>query len=306
MEVNKEIRRRIWKILKIIFYSIAGIFITYSIIFSLAASGLIIYAAMKIGQPVLQVKRLAQQNPKETLYMKSVRHQLSRSGRSDMLQQTFIPLDSISPNLINCVLAAEDDGFYQHPGFDLSAMADAMEYNKTHNASKRGASTITQQLAKNLFAGGEKSFKRKYLELAYAVLLENYLGKDRILELYLNYAQWGKNIFGCEAAAQYYFNKSCKSLRVDQAARMAAILAKPASMDPRSTSSVFLQKRMNVIANNLFLHHHIDTTTFSHLADSTQALPGKDSVIAPQSSSGVVNSPSAAPMTAARDTTIVF
>jgi monofunctional biosynthetic peptidoglycan transglycosylase len=277
---------RVWKVVKVLLYSVIGLFVTYSVLFSLAATGLIIYASAKIGKPFMEVKKLAQQNPNETLYMKNLRQQLSSAKQPDSLVHSFVPLDSISPNLVNCVLAAEDDGFYMHPGFNLTAMAEAMEYNKAHNnAAKHGASTITQQLAKNLFVGGEKNFKRKYLELGYAVLLEWFLGKDRILELYLNYAQWGKNIFGCEAAAQHYFHKSCRNLTLDQAARLAAILAKPAAMDPRSTSSIFLQKRMNVIANNLYLHRQIDPATFSTIADSSTPLPGSDTAAASQSPS---------------------
>lgn len=184
------------------------------------------------------------------------------------MKQIFFPLDSIPQTLIKAVLAAEDDGFYMHPGFDLVAILHAYEYNKSKNKFKRGASTITQQMAKNIFTGGEKSFSRKYNELAYTVLMEAILGKDRILELYLNYAQWGKNIFGCEAASHYYYKKSCKDLTITQCSRLAAVLAKPARLNPHSTKSILLQKRLKVIGNNLYYKKIIDDTTYVGLTGS--------------------------------------
>jgi monofunctional biosynthetic peptidoglycan transglycosylase len=264
------------RVVKKVLSVIAILFVTYSVIFSVVVTSLCIYGAIKIGTPIMEIKKLASVNPAETLYMRNV---LKESGDSALIQ-TFVPLDSISPLLLDCVLAAEDDGFYQHPGFDLNAMVDALEYNKAHNSAKRGASTITQQLAKNLFTGGEKNFKRKYEELAYAIMLEWFLGKDRILELYMNYAQWGKNVFGCEAAAQLYFHKSCKAITLEEAARMAAILAKPSSTNPHSKTSTFLQKRIGVIANNLFLRNRIDTSTLARMADTVVPVVKADTAIA--------------------------
>jgi monofunctional biosynthetic peptidoglycan transglycosylase len=198
--------------------------------------------------------------------MRMQKQRLRKNGKSDSLLHTFIELDSISPALIKAVLAAEDDGFFAHPGFDAAAIARAIEHNRRYNRHKRGASTITQQMAKNLFAGGEKTFKRKYEELAYAILMEWFLGKERILELYMNYAQWGENIFGCEAAAKHYYNKSSRHLSFAQAAHLAAVLAKPSRLSPHYTESSFMRKRLSVIANNLYLKKSIDTATWSALS----------------------------------------
>jgi monofunctional biosynthetic peptidoglycan transglycosylase len=270
MTHNSEVKKTNRLVRWILFFLkiIAIAFIVYSALFSVTATGLIIYGTVKITAPIRAIKILRTHNPKETLYMKTVRQELEREGGTVAIKREFVPLDSISSTLIECVLAAEDDGFYQHPGFDINAIADAYNHNKSRNATKRGASTITQQLAKNLFTGGEKTYGRKYLELAYAVLEEKFLGKDRILELYLNYAQWGKNIFGCEAAARFFFNKSCKKLSFDEAARMAAILAKPSTLNPHSEKSMLLQKRILVIANNLFLNKKIDTDGYMRLTDT--------------------------------------
>jgi monofunctional biosynthetic peptidoglycan transglycosylase len=255
-----------------------GIFVAYAVVFSLTATIAIGMLAYAVITPVLEVRNLKTANPAITIYMRRQRTVLAAEQKPDSLKCSFVPLDSISPNLIRAVLAAEDDGFYYHPGFDINAIMHAIEYNKNVNGSRRhGASTITQQVAKNLFTGGERTFYRKYRELAYALLMEHILGKDRILELYMNYAQWGENIFGCEAASIEYFGKSSRNLSVSQAAHLAAILAKPSKLNPNSTSSVFLQKRLAVIANNMFRRHSIDTVTWKELGGSEDSASVADS-----------------------------
>jgi monofunctional glycosyltransferase len=257
---------------KIILKIIAGIFLAYAVLFSIAASialGIVSYAVIA---PVMQVKHLRTANPVETIYMKQQKALLASQHKPNGLIQHFVPLDSISPYLLKSVLAAEDDGFYYHPGFDINAIAQAIDYNRASNSVRHGASTITQQLAKNLFAGGEKSFDRKYRELVYALLMEWFLGKDRILELYMNYAQWGPNIFGCEAAAREYYQKSSRNLSVSEAARLAAMLAKPSKVNPHSAQSIFMQKRLSVIANNLYRRHTIDSTMWLELGGNDSSL----------------------------------
>lgn len=262
----------IFKILHYFWLAVKGIFLLYAVAFSIAGSIALCMAFQFVMTPLRQVKALQTHNPGETVYMARYRKTL---GPKDTLHQKFVPIDSITANLQNAVLAAEDDGFYLHPGFDIEAMLSAIEYNKSHNSIKRGASTITQQLAKNLFLSNEKSFERKAKELMYTLLLEKILGKKRILELYLNYAQWGKTIFGCEAAAQQYYKKSCKNLSRMEAARLAAVLAMPNKVSPLSTSSTFIGKRIAVIANNLYLHHWIDDSGYVGLTGNPP--PGKDS-----------------------------
>jgi monofunctional biosynthetic peptidoglycan transglycosylase len=258
--------------LKLVWNVIKAAFLGYAVAFSLAGTIALFFVAVTVLSPILRVKRLRHSNPKETIYMRDQRELLASQNLPDTLSQKFVPLDSISPCLIKTVLAAEDDGFYTHPGFDIAAIAQAVQHNRTGNGRRRGASTITQQMAKNLFVGGERNFKRKYKELAYAVLMEYFLGKDRILELYMNYAQWGKNIFGCEAASQAYFERPCSELSFDQSARMAAVLAKPKRLSPHFTKSVLLRKRMTVIANNLYRRRSIDTTTWEEFG-------GRDSLL---------------------------
>jgi monofunctional glycosyltransferase len=267
-------------ILSIIGKIIIGLALTYAVVFSIVGT-VAAYKAYKayktLINPIKEVADLSHNNPKETAFMKKCREDLKKEGRSETLSQIFIPLDSISKNLKLAVIAAEDDGFYTHPGFDIAAILDAYQYNRAHNRIVRGASTITQQLAKNLFLSSERSFIRKFMELGYTLLLEKTLGKDRILELYLNYAQWGDTLFGCEAASQCYFKKSSARLTLAESMRMAGVLASPERLNPRNPKSIFLQKRVETIANNLYLKHIIDDSAYAALCGRT---PPKDSLAA--------------------------
>ena len=264
------------KILHYLWFAVKGLFLLYAVVFSIAGTIVLYLAFQFVMAPLRQVKTLKTVNPKETVYMARYRATL---GPKDTLFQKFVPIDSISMYLQNAVLAAEDDGFYTHPGFNIDAMLSAIEYNKSHNGIKRGASTITQQLAKNLFLSNEKSFERKARELMYTLLLEKFLGKKRILELYLNYAQWGKTAFGCEAASQLYYKKSCKNLSRIEAARLAAVLAMPNKVSPLSTSSGFISQRIAVIASNLFLHHWIDDSGYTALTGNPPPSDSTDSSV---------------------------
>jgi len=145
---------------------------------------------------------------------------------------TFIPLRQISPNLQHAVIAAEDARFYQHHGFDWHAMELAAD-NDMEGGRLRGGSTITQQLVKNLFFGTERSLLRKGAEFTLVPVAELVLGKQRILELYLNVVEWGPGgIYGADAASRYYYRVPPRSLDADQAARLAAILPSPRRRRP--------------------------------------------------------------------------
>ncbi len=253
------------KTLLIVWKIIVGFFLTYAVVFALVGTYSLFYLYNYISKPLKEVKLLQKSNPPQSRYMAKFKKELQSKKEPDSLLHSIVPLDSISPHLIKAVIAAEDDGFYIHPGFDLSAMLRAFEHNKTKNRISHGASTITQQMAKNFFVGGEKNFQRKYMELVYTILMEKYLGKDRILELYLNYAQWGKNIFGCEAASQFYYKKPSKHLTIDQASRLAAVLAKPSKLNPHYTKSQFIQKRLRVIGDNMYRKSQITETTYTDL-----------------------------------------
>jgi monofunctional glycosyltransferase len=272
-------RNIIVTILLVLWTIIRTIFVMYAVLFTLAATFLLVkgyyYFNDTLMKPINEVKALMTENPTESAYMSQYRQELRGKGENDSLTMKFVPLDSISKTLIYAVLAVEDDGFYNHPGISLDAIVEAIEYNKTAASNKQhGASTITQQLAKNLFLSPEKSFERKIKELGYTLLMEKYLGKDRILELYMNYAQWGKNIFGCEAAANIYYKKASMNLTLIESARMAACLSMPSKITPHHTKSVYMGKRVMIIANNMYQRKRLDDA--GYLALTGVYPPGRD------------------------------
>jgi monofunctional glycosyltransferase len=144
---------------------------------------------------------------------------------------TFIPLSQISPDLQHAVVAAEDARFYQHHGFDWHQIQIAAD-GDLHGGRTRGASTITQQLVKNLFFGTGRSFLRKGAEFTLVPVAELVLGKRRILELYLNVIEWGPGVYGAEAASRYYYRTDARNLGREQSARLAAILPAPLKRRP--------------------------------------------------------------------------
>jgi monofunctional biosynthetic peptidoglycan transglycosylase len=144
---------------------------------------------------------------------------------------TFVPLQEISPELQHAVIAAEDARFYQHHGFDWHAIQIAAE-DDLEGGRTRGGSTLTQQLVKNIFFGTSRSFLRKGAEATLVPVAEFALGKQRILELYLNVVEWGPGVYGAEAASRYYYRTSARSLDRQQASRLAAILPSPLKRRP--------------------------------------------------------------------------
>jgi len=147
----------------------------------------------------------------------------------------WMPLEQISPNLIKSVITSEDSGFCDNHGVEWDALQDQVEA-LSEGERPRGASTITMQTAKNLFLWGERSYIRKGLELPLALMLDAILTKKRILEIYLNIAEWGEGIFGAEAAAQAWFGKPAKDLSRVEAARLATALPNPLARNPAKPS----------------------------------------------------------------------
>lgn len=252
-------------IYRILNYMVRGVLLAlflYAAVFSIVVS-YFLYKAFNYGYELYDnVISLKYTQPEMSNYMKA----LLDSNPNFEIKHEFVPLDSISKHLQKAVIASEDAGFYFHPGFDVRAIAEALDANQLRGKTKFGGSTLTQQLAKNLFLSGERSWDRKFKELAYAILMERELGKDRILELYLNYAQWGKDMFGCEVACKEYYKKSCSKLTVNQAINLAAVLASPGKHNPHMRQSQFMAQRRSVIYQNMFPKRD------SLLVDSLRAL----------------------------------
>ena len=148
------------------------------------------------------------------------------------LRYQFVPLSEISPNMQHAVIAAEDGRYYEHHGFDWHAIELAAEEDEKGGHRLRGGSTITQQLVKNLLLGTSRSYLRKAAEFTLVPVAELVLGKQRILELYLNEVEWGPGIYGVEAASRAYYGKSARKIDRDAAARLAAILPLPLKRRP--------------------------------------------------------------------------
>jgi monofunctional biosynthetic peptidoglycan transglycosylase len=185
---------------------------------------------------------LAQTNPTSTALMDAREAQAKQQGRSIGRHWVWVPLSRISPHLRHAVVAAEDASFFTHEGFDWEGIRGAALSNLEAGQLKRGGSTITQQLAKNLYLSSERSLVRKAREALITRSLERHLTKKRILELYLNIAEWGKGVYGAEAASRHHFKKPSRDLTADEAAWLAAILPSPRRYDPLRKTN-FLTRR---------------------------------------------------------------
>ncbi len=188
------------------------------------------------------VKLLVRTNPVSTALMEARETQAKKQDRAIGRHWAWVPLSRISPHLRHAVVAAEDASFFTHEGFDWEGIRDAALYNLEAGEMKRGGSTITQQLAKNLYLSSERSLLRKAREALITRSLERHLTKKRILELYLNVVEWGKGIYGAEAAARHHFGKPSQDLTTDEAAWLAAILPSPRRYDPLRKTT-FLTRR---------------------------------------------------------------
>ncbi len=193
------------------------------------------------------VGRLVEENPEKTAFMESREAQWQHEGRNDKkIKQTWVPLNKVSQNLIKAVLIGEDDKFWHHEGFDYQAIERAIEKNIMAKKFKMGGSTISQQLAKNLYLSPSKNPVRKIKEAILTWRLEKTLSKRRILELYVNVAEWGDGIFGIGEAARHYYGVSAAGLTARQASKLAAILPNPILYSPTG-SSRYVRNRSNII-----------------------------------------------------------
>lgn len=185
-------------------------------------------------------------DPKSTAFMAAglVRQQDKKPGAE--LRHKWVPYDRISTNLKRAIVAAEDGKFLSHEGFDVEGIEAAVKKNLKKGKLVAGGSTISQQLAKNLFLTGERSFIRKGQEAIITLMIEATWSKRRILEVYLNVIEWGNGIYGAEAAARRYYKTSAANLSRDQAARMAAMVPNPRRYENNRSSRAY-QRRVAVI-----------------------------------------------------------
>jgi monofunctional glycosyltransferase len=194
------------------------------------------------------VRALAKTNPAKTAFMQLREREAAQSGTQLRHYQVWVPYARISQNLKRAVLVAEDDAFWQHEGIDMEQLKISIENDITKGKAIRGGSTITQQLAKNLYLSPSRDPVRKLRELVIARRLEAELSKARIFEIYLNVIEWGDGIWGAEAAARRYFGTSAAALSPDQAALLAGAIINPRVYSPARPNARLLRRQHIILS----------------------------------------------------------
>jgi monofunctional biosynthetic peptidoglycan transglycosylase len=192
------------------------------------------------------LSKLKKGNPTKTALMEYREKEWKEEGKKVRTNQIWVPLSNISPYLLKAVLIGEDDKFWIHEGFDYEAIQKAIEKDIKAGKFKFGGSTISQQLARNLYLSPAKNPLRKMREAIITWRMERVLSKRRILELYLNVVEWGDGIFGVEAASKYYYGKPSSELTPQEAARLAAVLPNPRRYNPAGDQR-YVVNRSNLI-----------------------------------------------------------
>jgi monofunctional glycosyltransferase len=217
----------------------------------------------------VRVLLLRNGNPSSTSLIDTRAKEAEARGQQPRREQVWVPLEKISPNLQRAVLAGEDTTFLTHRGFDYEAIQKAFEQAQRQSAReakaegedddwlpslpefKRGGSTISQQLAKNLYLSSQRSFFRKAQEAALTVMLERTMTKRRILEIYLNVIEWGDGVYGAEAASQHYFHKSAAALTATEAAFLSAMIPNPRTVFNPQINPRRVARRQRIILRGM-------------------------------------------------------
>ncbi len=196
------------------------------------------------------------------------------NGEKMVLRHDWVPLEQISPKLQLAVVCSEDQNYLKHYGFDFVAIEKAMKTNE-NGGKLRGASTISQQTAKNVFLWPGRSYLRKGCEVYFTLLIELLWSKERIMEVYLNSIEMGKGIYGAEAAADYWFHKKASKLSKEESAAIAAILPSPLRYSA-NPASPYVAKRKNWISRQMsFWGNQLDYDKYNDASDKTKSLPKK-------------------------------
>lgn len=238
-------------------------------VFFLVVLGVIVGIVGYEGIMFVRVLSLRNSNPSSTSLIDIRIKEAQAKGQQPRREQVWVSLDKISPNLQRAVLAGEDTNFLTHHGFDYEAIQKAFEQAQREAARqakaegedddwlpnlpefKRGGSTISQQLAKNLFLSSQRSFLRKAQEAVLTVMIERTMTKRRILELYLNVIEWGDGIYGAEAAAQHYFHKPAAALTASEAAFLSAMIPNPRTVFNPQTNPRRVARRQRIILRGM-------------------------------------------------------
>ncbi|HEU0253420.1 MAG TPA: transglycosylase domain-containing protein [Pyrinomonadaceae bacterium] len=235
----------------------------------LVVLGVVVGTIAYEGIMFVRVFTLRSRNPASTSLIDIRAKEALAKGQQPKREQVWVPLDQISPNLQRAVLAGEDTNFMTHRGFDYEAIQKAWEQAQRQSAKeakeegedddwlpslpefKRGGSTISQQLAKNLYLSSQRTLLRKGQEAALTVMLERTLTKRRILEIYLNVIEWGDGIYGAEAASRRYFRKPASALNVSEAAYLSAMIPNPRTVFNPQTNPRRVARRQRIIMRGM-------------------------------------------------------
>jgi monofunctional biosynthetic peptidoglycan transglycosylase len=212
------------------------------------------------------ISDLKTHNPKKTALMEIRIKQAEKDGKEFKFMQNWVPFAQIPQILKDTVRIAEDAGFYWHKGIDFDEIKESIKKNIQEKKFARGGSTITQQLAKNLYLSPKKNLFRKIKEYLIAKKLEKGLSKDRIFELYLNVIELGPGVFGVEAASQYYFGFSVDELSLEEIVRLVAVLPRPLNSDVWDDSP-WLKWRCRWLLHKLQLYEYISEDTYHKMID---------------------------------------
>jgi monofunctional biosynthetic peptidoglycan transglycosylase len=216
---------------------------------SLAAAGAVAFSLLAYLYLTLpDVRPLVRENPQSTAFMRLRAYQAEQEGRPWHPVQRWVPYAKMAPSLRRAVLAAEDDAFFAHDGIDLEQIRQSIRADFARGGAIRGGSTITQQLAKNLYLSPSRNPFRKLRELFIARRLEAELSKTRIFEIYLNVIEWGDGIWGAEAAARTYFRTSAAALSREQAARLAGAIVNPRVLNPAKPAGRLLRRERIILS----------------------------------------------------------
>ncbi len=247
-----------FRIIRIILILLRGIWISIWTLYQIALGFLLVFliwGAIQVTQyfHLWDIRALRHINPPTTAFIEAEKADLladkSLTDAERGIHWEWTPLDSIPKAMRDMVLVAEDGKFFSHQGFDIEQIEYALVANHQSGKPARGASTITQQVAKNLYLSGDKELSRKMREAVITLLLENYLSKERILEIYLNIAQFDRGVFGVRAAGEHYFAKLPGQLNTEEMLGLASLLPSPTQWDPRRPSRAFVRHKARVHRN---------------------------------------------------------
>jgi monofunctional biosynthetic peptidoglycan transglycosylase len=232
---------------------------------TLGLLALVVLVAALVFLSVPDVSTLKKYNPETTALIQLRQKQARREGHAFVVRREWVSFDRIPSLLKESVRITEDFSFYWHKGIDYGELKESLKRDLREGRLARGGSTITQQLAKNLYLSTEKSLLRKLKESVIARRLESALSKDRIFEIYLNSIELGPGIFGVQAAADYYFHKDVEGLDPEEIVRLTAVIPRPLTTDPRGDDG-WLRWRYGWILGKLRLHKVIDESDYRRLA----------------------------------------